>query len=149
MYRLIFIICLLLSVLSIGFPISNPLSDFVFVPLRILGIDVSMTPITSDMSMMSDSEDVPIYKTNLGLRIFLKNGKVRDVYPRELDLYYHKLPIILYYEILGYGGDMPEGRAYLCHSLTTFTDDKVSSFFLWTEKEHARYDFNKIQECPL
>jgi hypothetical protein len=78
-------------VLSIGFPISNPLSDFVFIPLRILGIDVSMTPITTDMSMMSDANNVPLYKTNLGLTIILKNGTVRDISPRELDLYDHKI----------------------------------------------------------
>ena len=147
MYRLIFIICLLISVLSIGFPISNPLSDFVFIPLRILGIDVSMTPITTDMSMMSDANNVPLYKTNLGLTIILKNGTVRDISPRELDLYDHKIPIILYYEILGYGGDMPEGRAYLCKSFTALTENMVSGFFLWTKSEHARYGLNEIQEC--
>ena len=148
MYRLIFIICLLISVLSIGFPISNPLSDFVFIPLRILGIDVSMTPITTDMSMMSDANNVPIYRTDLRIKVFSKDGGLIDLKTSDLNLYLHKLPIILYYEILGQGGDMPEGRVFLCRSFEKLLNKKISSFLIWTDIKHAQFGFNQNQECP-
>jgi hypothetical protein len=135
-------------VLSIGLPFSNPLSDFVFVPLRIFGIDVSMTPLTVDMSMMSDAKNVPIYRTDLRIKVFSKDGGLIDLKPSDLNLYLHKLPIILYYEILGQGGDMPEGRVFLCRSFEKLLNKKISSFLIWTDIKHAQFGFNQNQECP-
>ncbi len=138
---------MLLSVLSIGIPIPNPLSNVVYEPLRLLGIDVSMTPITTDMSMMTDAKNIPLYKKKVHLRLHLDDGTFVDVLPNDLHLYLHKIPIILLYEILGFGGDMPEGRVFLCRSLQRLVDKKILNFTMWTEEKNDRQGLNKYQEC--
>lgn len=147
MYRIILINLLLLSVLSIGFPIPNPLSELTFAPLRFMGIDVSMTPITTDMSMMTDAKNTPLYKKKVHLRLHFDDGTFVDVLPKDLHLYLHKIPIILFYEILGFGGDMPEGRVFLCRSFQRLVDKKITNFSMWTEEKNDRQGLNKYQEC--
>jgi hypothetical protein len=147
MYRLIFIILLLLSVLSIGIPFPNPLSDFVFIPLRVLGIDVAMTPMTVDMSMMRDLDNIPMYRKKLGMKLFLEDGKKIVLRPEELDFYHHKMPIILFYEALAKGAYMPEGRAYLCRSFEMIINKKVSSFLLLKDGADEQYLSHEIQRC--
>lgn len=149
MYRFFFILLILIGVLSIGFPVKNPLSDIVFIPFRILGIDVSMTPITADMSMMSDSEGSSIYKIDFGIKLQFVNGTEKYLDPNDLDLYLHKLPTILYFEILGYGADMPEGRKFLCNSFGILAKNTVQSFIITTKEPYKRIGFNEHQNCNL
>ena len=147
MYRLIFIILLLLSVLSIGVPFPNPVSDFVYIPLRVLGIDVAMTPMTVDMSMMRGLDNIPMYKKKLGMKLFLDDGNSLELKPEELDFYHHKMPLILYYEVLGHGAYMPEGKVYLCRSFEFITNKKVSSFLLLKDGADEQYLSQEIQRC--
>lgn len=148
MIRFVFIFILLLSVLSIGLPFDHPLWAPSYRFLRFFGLDVSMTPITVDMSMMTDEHGQLVYAKDFSLELFLENKNIREVFFQELDFYRHKVPLNLYFEILGNGGSMPEGKTYLCRAFSELSPVKVTGFMLKTRKrKDSSRGFNELQKC--
>lgn len=147
MLRLIFISFLLVSVFSIGFPVDNPISNFTYVVLRRFGLDVAMTPITYDMSIMTDDENEVIYQNPLDIVVVTRSDERMIL--NDLDFYRHKIPLILYFEILGYGGSLPEGKVFLCRSLGEVVKSQLSGFMLKLRRtREIRKGFNEFQACP-
>lgn len=148
MLRFYFISLVLLLVITIGIPIDNPVTQFSYGVMRRFGIDVSMTPITFDMSMMTDEKGELVYEKAFDLKLFLKGANPEIVDTKKLDFYRHKVPINLYYEILGYGGIMPEGKTFMCRAFQEFSQYRVTGFMLVMRKDdQAARGFNELQSC--
>lgn len=146
--RVILIPLLLVSVLSIGFPVETSLGDFSYMFLRRFGIDVSLTPITFDMSMMSDEKGNLVYEKIFKAKIVMTDNDSVLVDSEKLDFYRQKVPLNLYYEILGYGGIIPEGKSFLCHSFQHMVDKTVAGFMLEVKrKDQLAKGFNELQNC--
>lgn len=146
--RVFLIPLLLISVLSIGIPVETSFGDFSYTFLRKFGIDVSMTPITFDMSMMSDEKGNLVYEKLFKAKVVMTNGENLIIDADKLDFYRQKVPLNLYYEILGYGGVIPEGRIFLCHSFQDLTDKTVAGFMLEVKRtEQLARGFNELQSC--
>jgi hypothetical protein len=145
--RVFLIPLLLILVLSIGFPIDTPVGDFSYTLLRRFGIDVSMTPITYDMSMMSDEKGSLVYEKLFKVKLVMENGENVVIDSDRLHFYRHKVPLNLYYEILGYGGIIPEGRVFLCRSFQSLVDNTVEGFMLDVKADQRTKGFNELQNC--
>lgn len=128
--RVILIPVLLVMVLSIGFPLENPVGNISYEILRRVGLDVSMTPITVDMAMMRDNEGKNTYQKEFQVILLTRAGNTLTVNPLDLHFYRHKIPFNLYFEVLGMGGVMPEGKIFLCRSLEEFSGDEINTFSL-------------------
>jgi hypothetical protein len=130
--RSVFISLLLGAVLSIGVPLepflswSNRLQPW----LEFLGIDVSMTPITYDMTMGNGFE-----KKKIDLIVKMANGDQHVINVSRLNLYKVKLPVLLLLELYEYGVDAPELRGFVCHSLSFDLGEKVQSSHLTADSE--------------
>lgn len=102
MARLIILTFLLICVLLVGLgkgPL-RPLSSSIQQQLEPWGIDVSMTPITADMTMMRDSTNsLNLYQTAPKIIVINKDSSLFSISPQELELYQFKLPLILYLEL--------------------------------------------------
>lgn len=148
MLRFYFLSFVLFLVVTIGIPVDNPVTQFSYRLMRRLGIDVSMTPITFDMSMMTDEKGKLVYEKAFDLMIFSNGESPRVVETRDLDFYRHKVPINLYYEILGYGGIMPEGKTFMCRAFQEFSEGRITGFMLLMRKQdQAARGFNELQSC--
>lgn len=148
MIRFYFISVLLISVLSVGVPFENPFTDFSYSFLRRFGIDVSMTPITFDMSMMTDDKGNLVYQKGFDIVIFSENLPPETISIEELDFYRHKVPINLYFEIIGYGGILPEGKRFLCLGLGDVSGKALTGFMLnLKRKDLVSKGFNELQNC--
>lgn len=124
------------------------LSERAYESLLPLGLDVSMTPLTYDMSMLT-TENSQNYSKKHNLILF--SGHLRTtISPGELKLYNHKIPIILYYEMLYYGMDVVENRYALCNQFQTFLKTKITGFQLFQEELEGNdlyKGFNEIISC--
>ncbi len=147
MVRVIFIFSLLCCVLSLGLPFENILGDLSYKYLQLMGVDVNMTPFTVDMSLMIDKKKTPIYESDTELIASLTSGEERVIPANKLGLYHHKLPIILYFELVGNGKFVPEGRNYLCNSIQKNIGEKITGFFIRSKKFYDQSIINKIQVC--
>ena len=139
---------LLLSVLSIGFPWSTPYGDLSYSFLRKIGLDVPMTPMTVDMAMMSDANGKFVYEKVLKLKVYdgLKHSLIVD--PKVLNFHLHKIPLILYYEVLARGGNMPEGRVFICRSLSDLMNFEITGFEINAEfRDQVSKGLNELQSC--
>ncbi len=145
--RVIFIPFLLLCVLSIGIPWDNPLGIFSDRVLIKAGLDVGMTPLTIDMSMMSGEEDRPLYEKELTLTLLESDGKHLDVNPYRLHLYRHKIPMILFFEAVSRGGVATEISAFLCRSFEDFSKNSITGFRLSTKSGKHLQGFDEFQNC--
>ena len=145
--RPIMVSIILLLVLSVGLPLE-PVSSIAYEILSPIGIEVSMAPLTYDTSIMLDRDHTPIYQKDLKLTIVDKEGE-RKIPLRILDIYRHKIPVHLYYEIIGWGGSMNEGLHYMCQSLRYFSRGSIIGFHLSTgSPRDEEMGFNELQKCP-
>jgi hypothetical protein len=148
MLRFSLISLLLICVLSIGIPEDNPLKDFSYSFLKPVGLDVSMTPITFDMSMMTDHKGQLVYEKVFDVVIDTGSEAPQVIKVKDLHFYRHKVPINLFFEILGYGGILPEGKEFLCRSLSEFSNKRLSGFTLVAQaKNEVSRGFNEFQHC--
>ena len=148
MLRFSFISLLLICVLSIGIPKDNPVTDFSYGLLRRVGLDVSMTPITFDMSMMTDSKGQLVYEKAFDVVIDDGSEIFQVIQVGDLNFYRHKVPLNLFFEILGYGGILPEGKEFLCRSLNEFSERRLTGFTLVAQsKDQVSRGFNEYQHC--
>ncbi len=145
--RVVLIPLLLISVLSIGFPVETTLGDISYSMLRRIGIDVSMTPITSDMSMMSDEKGNMIYEKHFKVKLVMNDDTSVVIDSDKLHFYRQKVPLNLYYEILGFGGVIPEAKVFLCHSFQSLVDKTVAGFMLEVKTDQHAQGFNELQNC--
>lgn len=146
--RVFLIPFLLLSVLSIGLPVETTLGEFSYHLLRRFGLDVSMTPITYDMSMMSDEKGNLVYEKFFKVKLIMTNGETEIIETEKLHFYLQKVPLNLYYEVLGQHGVLPEAKTFLCHSFQDMTDKTLAGFMLEVkQKEQIAKGFNELQNC--
>ncbi len=106
-----------------------------------------MTPITYDMSMMSDEKGSLVYEKLFKVKLVMENGENVVIDSDRLHFYRHKVPLNLYYEILGYGGIIPEGRVFLCRSFQSLVDNTVEGFMLDVKADQRTKGFNELQNC--
>lgn len=107
-----------------------------------------MTPITFDMSMMSDEKGHLVYEKIFKTKLVMTNGETVIIDADKLNFYRQKVPLNLYYEILGYGGIIPEGKTFLCHSFQSLTDKTLSGFMLEVQRvSQVAKGFNEFQNC--
>lgn len=141
MIRFFLIQILLLTVLLIGLPFDIDLKHSAYQLLMRVGLDVAMTPMTVDMAMMKDEEGKILYQQNLSLEIRGESGIGMVVHPEDLEFYPHKIPLNLYFELLGQGHYVPEGKGFICRSLSQFYSVKMTSF-------QIRGGNDELQSCP-
>lgn len=146
MVRAVFITVILIMALSIGFPVSTALGGWSYLFLRQFGLDVSMTPMTVDMAMMLDQNDRPLYETTIDLIVETKEGQ-QYIPSQNLNLYHHKMPMNLYFEIIANGGTFPEGRVYICRGLENLMKKRITSFMLQVKDESLDGVYNDPQYC--
>ena len=142
--RLLAVTIVLLAILSLNFT-EGEVFRRTYQGLQTLGIEVSMTPLTFDMSLMTDGEGKSTYGKSLVLRVRTSQGTELSVDPRRLDFYRHKIPLLLFQEALSYGGQMPEGRSFLCASLGEFASDGIAAFGLF-EGQGRRQSMRGLDE---
>lgn len=147
MFRLIFISFLLMSVLSMGLPFNVNLPLLSYDTLRMFGLDVAMTPFTVDMYMMMDKNNIPIYKSEIGLRVYSENGVVKELDPQDLDLHLQKVPLNLYYELLSSRINLPETKFFICKSLKSRFKIPLTGFELWSIKGWNVMGVGHVQFC--
>ncbi len=106
----------------------------------ILGTNPSFTPVTVDMSMMTNKEGDNNFSKPLQLIAYQSDESWRVLLPNELDLYRHKIPIILLLEQAADGVDLVEARYALCHQLAIKLGGPLQSFAV-TEGRIQTTDF--------
>ena len=139
-----------MCVLVVGLPFGplEKLSEKAYYTLLPLGLDVSMTPFTYDMSMWS-TEESQTYSKKIDIILFSNHSKT-IVDPKDLKFYNHKIPIILYYEMLYYNMDIVENKYALCHEFQKLLDIKITGFQLFqakVEKNDLYKGFNETIYC--
>ena len=141
---------LLFCVLTVGTPgpFFEKLRESTFDPLMQLGIDVSMTPITTDMSMMTDADSEVIYTKDVEILVH-RGEEIVQIEANEMNLYEHKIPIILHYELVDAGLEMKESRYFLCQRLAHIRNlEKIDGFSL--RINGLRFNLHgvgKVQSC--
>ena len=124
------------------------LSIWIYKRFLPLGMDVSMTPLTYDMSMLT-TNGFPVYKKTIDITLFSNNSKT-TLHPKKLKLYNHKIPIILYYEMLIYNLDIIETKYAICNQFQRFLDTKITGFKLSQKgigKDKLYKGFNETIVC--
>lgn len=145
--RVVFVFFILVIVLMVGLPFGP--SDEAYYLTRFAGLDVSMAPITTDTSMMTDENGEVTYSKRVHVRVWGRSTTV-DVPPEKLDFYLHKIPLHHYYEILSYGKEMREGVRFLCSAFQRYLKtERISGFAMVTDHpEDKQMGFNETQRCP-
>ncbi len=93
-----------------------------------LGTNPSFTPVTSDMSMMTNEKGSNNFAKPLQLIAYQSAESWRVFLPSELDLYRLKIPIILLLEQAAEGIDLKEARYAICHQLAKELGGPLISF---------------------
>lgn len=144
-----YLLLLLLSlVVATGIPF-DPIANFAFEFTKYLGIDIPMTPLTSDMAMMSDNLGTTSYDKRLKLFIVTSDGE-EELKEKLFKFYSEKIPLHLFYEIISDQEYSAESKHYLCKKLERLTSKKIVSFNLKTDKdtkEDQMMGFNKNWVC--
>lgn len=128
-------------------------SEKLWQSLSYLGMDISMTPFTSDMMLMVEAKTLrPLYRETLQIKYQLPDGwHLADV--KNLDFYQFRLPALLFMEWYSYGTP-PQGyiRA-LCRyfasihpQVRAFRFELVSSLTSQTVQD-TQYGFNRNWYC--
>ncbi len=119
LFKVITLFIVVVSVLLIGLPYGpfKSLSGFLQNKLEPFGIDVAMTPITADMTMMMDRTEVMnLYQTNPQVDLLTNVQKIRMA-GKSFDFYQFKLPAMLYLELYANGLRCRDVLWSVCHNL--------------------------------
>lgn len=140
---------LIITVLSVGLPIE-PISNWAFEFTKYAGIDIPMTPLTSDMAMMSDFSGKTSYEKKLSLVVYSEGIRIQ-VDEKNLLFYKHKIPLHLFFEVIADGEMSEEGQHYVCSMLKEYAPkNKITAFELISnnkDKQNELMGFNKKRTC--
>lgn len=116
-----FLISILLLILFAAHPMEPliPMQDKVWRALYALGIDVAMTPITSDMMLMWDEKtNARAYMSHFYLQITDTFGKEHQLPGAELDFYSLRIPILLMVDYQREGAPLDGFLDLICKNLS-------------------------------
>ena len=152
MVRLSILSLYLLLVSGIAFSFG-PLEDFsygLYNLFSVVGSNPSFTPVTSDMSMMTSPTGDNNFSQPLEFVLTTKEGRLIPVSPKSMNLYKHRIPIILFMEQAYDGVDLVEARYAICDQMRKLAKEELQSFSIRNSKVgSADPAFNKEYSCEF
>lgn len=150
--RRIFVAVLLLITASANTPDTwGALTNTLWWPLHLLGLEVPMTPVTADMTFTTTA-DTALVSMSRPITLAMETAKgVTRVSGRDLDFHRFRLPAQIMIENMGRGGDIRGPLLAACAELETLAGERVTA---WTAESppptpgDADLGFNRRFVCP-
>jgi len=122
-------------------PVWDSLSTRLWFLLAPLGLDVAMTPFTSDMMFMGQNESQRLYQRQLTLSVISKSKALKSLPWKHVSFYGIKLPVLLMSE-LEFNGISTAGHIRgICYILNKEYSDIESFQIEVTPKSRNDYKY--------
>ncbi len=130
--------------------LDHPWLDRLWTGLAVLGLDISMTPVTVDMSLLSSSSDEAVYLRDLKLALLQSDqSEAISLDLRGLDLHKEKLPLLLMLEFFHSRSSYELYKRAFCRTMTR-RFPKTTAFELIARPLHQNdpsIGLNRIYPC--
>lgn len=150
--RRIFVCVLALIVASANTPDTwGSMTNMLWWPVHLLGVEVPMTPVTADMTFTTKA-DTALVSMSRPIALAMETAKgVTRVSGRDLDFHRFRLPSQIMIENMGRGGDVRGPLLAACAELEVLAGERVVA---WTAESppptpgDADLGFNRRFVCP-
>lgn len=122
------------------------LTNTLWLPLRLINLDISMTPFTTDMNFMSPEEGS--YARLLSLKVWDSTNREYQIDPRDLSVGITKMPFLLMSEASGEGFDINHFVGPVCRAMSYELNIPVGRFEFRAEPSRSG-DQNYLVNRPI
>lgn len=127
---------------------ESNLTNALWLPLRLINLDISMTPFTTDMNFMSPEQGS--YARLLSLKVWDSANREYQIDPRDLSVGITKMPFLLMSEASGEGSDISHFVGPVCRAMSYELNMPIVRFEFRVEPPRSgdqHYLINKVIGC--
>jgi hypothetical protein len=143
--RVLFI--LLISLIFISAHFDHPYLFGLWRGLHAVGLDISMTPITIDMSVFnSHLKPQEFYSRSFLIGYTDQKGQEHEIDFSDLKLHFHKLPLLLMLEQVQWQGNEREHLRVFCRNMNSSFEPMIR-FKIFAKPDLEHPGFNSYFSC--
>ena len=139
----------LVCLIAFSFGPLESLSFRIYNLLDVIGTNPSFTPLTSDMSMMTSEKGENNFADSFKIRVKTNGGETKVFPPSSMNLYLHRIPMILFVEQAYDGVDLVEARYAVCHQMKRYFRTPILSFSIRSDTKNNNLVFNRDYSCEF